>query len=193
MPTLKQLLDAQIHIDSNINGSIANGAAGANGAYASNGTSRINRTVISLAALAIALADNAGVVAYGGKKIMDFPEGQIRVNSVVADLAVTKSSAGVNADFDGDFALGTATANNTATLTGTEADVLASTATPQAVAGATTAIGANVTPAVFDGSTTAKDLYLNFVVDDADHNVTGTACNLVVTGTVTVLWENLGG
>jgi hypothetical protein len=143
----------------------------------------------------ISLTDEVGVVAYGGLKFADLPAGAILFAGVSTDLAITKSSAGVNDDWDGDYSVGTVTAANDATLTGTEANLLASTATPQAVAGATTANGHSATAqacTVVDGTSTAVDLYLNFVVDDADHDVTSTPCNLIANGTITVTWANLG-
>jgi len=155
----------------------------------------LRKAVVTLAATPVALVDEAGIVAYGGLKILDLPEGLITFLGAVADLAVTKDAAGVNDDWDGDFALGTATAGIDATLTGTEADLIPSTATPQAVAGATTATGLSTgteAPALFDGSTTAVDVFLNFLVDDADHDVTTTPTNLVVSGTVTVLYALAG-
>ncbi len=194
MPTTKQLLDAQIRIEANEAGTIASGAVGANGVTATTHvTGSVYRTVLSLSALVIAMADNAGVVAYGSKKLLDFPEGQIRINSVVPDIALTKSSAGIDATFDGDAGLGTVAANNGAALATTEQDIVNTTALAQAVAGATRFNAINSTPAIFDGSTTAVDLYLNLLVDDSDHDVTTTPANLVATGTVTILWENLGG
>jgi hypothetical protein len=112
----------------------------------------------------------------------------------VADLALTKSSAGVIDAWDGDISLGTATAANDADLTSTEADIVAKTSTPQAAAGATTGdmVTATAQMGIFDGTGTAKDVYLNVLVDDADHDVTGTACNIIVNGTVTLTWINLG-
>jgi hypothetical protein len=151
------------------------------------------KSVISFTDEAFALTDAAGVVAYAGKKVFDFPAGVILIHGALANLAVTKSSAGVNDTFDGDFSVGTVTASNNATLTGTEADVIPSTATPQAVSGATTAKGFNSADiAPLDGTATAQDLFLNFVVDDADHDVTTTPANLVVNGTLTIVWTNLG-
>lgn len=149
-------------------------------------------TVLTLSALALAMVDAAGVVAYSSKKLLDFPAGYILIESVVADLAITKSSTGVIAAFDGDFSLGTAAANGDATLTGTEVDILASTPTPQAVAGVTTAIGSKLTASNLDGTVTPVDLYLNMLVDDSDHDVTTTPCNLLFTGTITVTWRNAG-
>jgi hypothetical protein len=140
----------------------------------------------------VVLADNAGVIAYGSLKFFDFPAGSIVIQGATANLAVTKSSAGVNADWDGDFGIGSAAADNTNSLSSTEQNVIPTTATPQAVSGATTAKGRSTAAVFLDGTSTAADLYINFLVDDADHNVTGTACNLILNGTVTVLWANMG-
>lgn len=167
--------------------------AAANGAVATEGLTGVNQTVIKLSSIVFALADVAGVVAFVGKKLYDFPAGVITILGVTANLAITKSSAGVNNDFDGDFSIGSVTAAGDATLTGAEADIVPSTPTPQAVAGATTAKGkSGAAPVQLDGSATAADLFLNLLVDDADHDVTTTPANLVVTGTITVLWAALG-
>lgn len=221
--------------------------AGTGNTVAEYGNGTVHKSVITLTNTAVALADDAGVVAYGGMKIYDFPLGAIMILGATGDLAITKSSAGVNTDWDGDIALGTAAASTGATLISTEADIVPSTATPQAAAGATTgdfggvisvtaltdnsagtandtvqalsdgttyandvaairnnfadlaakvneiltrSIGAG--PKVFNGTATAKDVYLNVLVDDADHDVTGTACNLIFNGTITLTWVNLG-
>lgn len=159
------------------------------------GNQAVQRTVLTLTNTPVVLADAAGVVAYGGLKILDLPEGAILFLGASVNLALTKSSAGVNADWDGDFSLGTVTASNNATLSSTEADLIPSTATPQASAGATTAKGASTSteaPKVFDGTSTAKDVYLNILVDDADHDVTTTPCNIIANGTITILWSLLG-
>jgi len=153
------------------------------------------RTVFTLTDLPIALVDEAGVVAYGSQKLIDFPEGVIVFQGASADLDITKSSAGVIDTWDGDIGVGTAAASNNATLTATEDNVLPSTATPQAVAGATTGdmvCTAAEVGVVVDGTSTAADLYLNVLVDDADHDVTTTPCNLIFNGTITVLWSWAG-
>jgi len=153
------------------------------------------KEVITLDAVEIALTDEAGVVAYGGVKIFDFAEGAILLHGAVADLTVVKDAAGVNDDWDGDFGLGTVTAGNNAALATTEQNIVPTTATPQAVAGATTAQGkstATESGSVLDGTTTPVDVYLNFLVDDADQDVTTTATNLVVSGTVTLFYTPLG-
>ena len=158
------------------------------------GNGVVHKTVLALTDHAVALTDEAGVAAYGGSKVYDFPEGAVLVLGATANLAVTKSSAGVDVDWNGDFGVGTVTAGNNAALATTEQDILPTTATPQASAGATTATGQSTATeiAVLDGTSTAKDAYLNVLVDDGDQDVTSTACNLIFNGTITISWVNLG-
>lgn len=188
-PAINTLLASQMAMGALV---VNGGAAGANGVGATSVQRSDNVTVLTLSALAVAMADTAGIVAFGSKKLLDFPAGYIGIESVVANLAVTKSSAGVIATFDGDFSLGTVAAAGDATLTATEADIMASVATPQAVAGVTTARGSKLTATDLDGTVTPVDLYLNVLVDDTDHDVTTTPCNLLFTGTITVTWRNKG-
>lgn len=143
----------------------------------------------------VPMVDEAGVVAYGSVKIADLPAGAIQLLGATGNLAVTKDAAGVNDDWDGDWSLGSVAADNNATLSGTEADMVPSTPTPQAVAGATTATGqstATEAPAIFDGTTTPVPVHLNFLVDDVDHDVTTTPTNLLLNGTLTLVYAELG-
>lgn len=158
------------------------------------GNAVVHKTVLTFDDVAIALTDQASTVAYGGLKVYDFPEGAILMLGAVADLDLTKSSAGVNDDWDGDFGVGTVTASNNATLSSTEQNIIPTTATPQASSGATTANGLSTATenAVINGTSTPVDVYLNLLVDDADHDVTSTPCNLIVNGTLTLTWVKLG-
>lgn len=153
-----------------------------------------HKTTLLLKDQTVTLADEAGVIAHGGQKVFDFPAGAILIEGVTTDLDITKSSAGVNADWDGDYSVGSVTASNNNTLTTTEDEMLPSTATPQASSSATTADGQSTAAenVVVDGTSTDADAFLNFLVDDADHNVAGTPCNLIVNGTITIHWRNLG-
>ena len=65
------------------------------------GTGEFHKTVFTFTDVAVTLADEAGVVAYGGLKIYDFPEGYIYTIAASSDIALTKSSTGVNADWAG--------------------------------------------------------------------------------------------
>lgn len=160
-----------------------------------NGSASNHQTILTFVNTPVPLVDEAGVVAYGGLKVYDFPIGRILWLGAVADLALTKSSTGVNANWDGDVGLGTVTATNDNALATTEQNLIPTTATPQAVAGATTAdcqSTATESGTIHDGSSTAIDAFLNLLVDDADHDVTTTPCNLIVNGTITMSWANLG-
>lgn len=93
-------------------------------------------------------------------------------------------------DFDGDFGVGTVTAGNNNALATTEQNIIPTTATAQAVAGATTALGINAAAiAPLDGTSTPVDIFLNFLIDDADQDGGGV---LLVSGTLTIHWINLG-
>lgn len=156
------------------------------------GDGNLEKTVLVLQDAVVTLVDNPGVVAYGSLAILTMPAGLMNVLGATANLTVTKSSAGVNATFDGDFGVGTAAANNGATLATTEQNVIPTTATPQAVAGATTAKGGATAVLFADGTASPVTLYLNMLVDDADHDVTATPANLLVSGTITLVYANLG-
>jgi len=179
-------------------GGAAQGAGTANGTGVTaveSGAGGFHKTVLTLADTPIVMADEAGVVGYGGLKVYDFPEGLIVFQGAVMDLDLTKSSAGIDDTWDGDVGLGTVTASNNATLATTEQNLVPTTATPQAVAGATTADAQSTSTeigTVLDGTTTAIDAFLNFLVDDADHDITATAANIIANGSITMHWIQLG-
>lgn len=168
------------------------GGAGAGTGVTVEHAQGFTKTVLTFKNTPLPLIDTAATVARCALKIFDFPEGSIVIQGASANLVLTKSAAGVNADWDGDFALGTVAAAADATLTSTEANVIPSTATPQAVAGVSSAKGRSTAALLLDGTTTAVDLYLNVLVDDADQDVTTTPTNLIANGTITVLWSNMG-
>lgn len=167
---------------------------GANASVVEYGDGLINRTVISLAARQIDMSDQAGVVAYGGTKVYTFPEGNIHILGAVLNIpTLVKSGAGINADFDGDVSVGSVTASNNNSLTSTEANIIPSTSTPQAASGSTTGSAVSTAAVQIDGTATPVDVYLNFLIDDADQDITGGgASSLLATGTLTLLWANLG-
>lgn len=161
------------------------------------GFGNFRTTVLTLTATPITITDDAGTAQYGGVKIYDFPTGAICTMGGVVAGALTLGVTGTITDtWEGDVALGTATATTGATLTSTEADIIPSVAIAAAtskvaaikavpVATALTESGARW----FDGTGTAKDLYLNFVIDDSATHTAGTGA---FTGTVTLNWIFLG-
>lgn len=132
---------------------------------------------------------------YQGTKIYDFPAGRILVLGVTATLRQKTTSAlasTLNASSTGAIALGTATASST-TLASTMVDLLPSTAFTSSatvnVAG-TAVTAALAASAHFDGTATAKDVYLNTAyatTTDVDGNATQT-----ISGTVVITWVQLG-
>lgn len=129
---------------------------------------------------------------YAGTKIFDFPEGRIAVLGVTASLKQKTTSAlatTIASGATGAIALGTATASATS-LTGTMVDLLPSTAytssTTINVAG--TAVGAALAAtAQFDGTTTAKDVFLNTAIATGSADGTQT-----ISGTIVISWLQLG-
>ena len=159
------------------------------------GNGVITKTILTCTATPVSISDDAGVAQYGGVKVYDFPAGLICTLGAVISGNLTGYASLIDT-FDGDVALGTATATTGATLTGTEADIMQSNALTQAVAEVAAVDAVSVATALtesgarwFDGTATAKDMYLNFVVDDNAAHGAGTA---TFTGTISFIWMNLG-
>lgn len=148
----------------------------------------IHRTTLTFANFPIAISDDAGVAQYGGAKIYDFPEGLIGILGCSVKGAL-KGYASLIDTFASAVALGTATATTGNTLTGTEANIMASNANSAAVSEVAAVDGVSSAMAVLDGTATALDAYLNFVIADDVAHGTGTA---TFTGTVIINWINLG-
>jgi hypothetical protein len=155
----------------------------------------VNKTVLTCTATPITVADDAGVAQYGGVKVYDFPEGMLCIHGAVIDGSLTGYASLIDT-FDGDVALGTVTATTGATLTSTEANILQSTALTQAVAEVANSDAQSIATALtesgarwLDGTATAVDMYLNFVIDDNAAHGAGTA---TFTGTISFLWSVLG-
>ena len=131
----------------------------------------------------IDLADGADHGA--GVKVYTFPAGRILVLGAVINCTTTIAGASEGAKTV-DLAVGTVTAADDATLTGTEANIIPSTATDN---GADTWKAALAASAQFDGTTTAVALYVNAGVEDA---VSESAVTVAISGTLVVTWINLG-
>jgi hypothetical protein len=132
---------------------------------------------------------------FQGTKIYDFPEGRILVLGVTATLQQKTTSAiasTLNSGVTGAIGLGTATASATA-LTGTMVDLLPSTAftTSTTINVAGTAVKAALAASAhFDGTTTAKDMFLNTAyatTTDVDADATQT-----ISGTIVITWVQQG-
>lgn len=132
---------------------------------------------------------------YQGTKIYDFPEGRILVLGCVATLQQKTTSdptTTLNASVTGAIGVGTATASAT-TLATTMQDIIPTTAFTSSatinVAG-TAVSAALAASAQFDGTGTAKDLFLNTAyatTGDVDADATQT-----ISGWIKITWINLG-
>ena len=121
--------------------------------------------------VAIAVAGTSGV-GYGTAVIGDFPEGNILFLGAVAYAQFTTADSDVQATFDGDYSVGT-TPTADATLSGTDANIIASSALGAATAGVSpNARGTGTTAAVFDNTDGSLEVNLNLIIDDA--NISGT-------------------
>ena len=200
---LALLLFSTCAIAGNLNGTIWEGIGGKTTQTTTTGTINaleygnvaIHRTIITLSASPVVMTNNAGVALYGGigttttTAIYTFPKGAIKILGADVRGNLTLTTAGALATYASINALGTATSANDATLTGTEANILASTSAATAaakVAAVKSYSLADVVP--YDGTNTAMPMFLNFVVANDASNSTGVG---TFTGTVTVSWVNL--
>lgn len=149
------------------------------------------RTVLTLNKAVINMVDATTAGCHGSAKIYDFPECNLLFLGATCNLTVLAGVGGITDTAAVVAAIGTAAVSTAdATLTTTEADLIPSTAATL-TAGAGAARGKTLTAGVvvFDGTTTAKDAYLNFAVPDAGSTGNDT---LIVSGTITLVWSNLG-
>lgn len=149
------------------------------------------RTTLKLSNQVITMTDAAAAGCHGSVKLYDFPACNLLFLGATCDLTVTAGAGGIADTAAVVAAIGTAAVSTAdATLTTTEADLIPSTAATL-TAGAGAAKGKTLTAGVvvFDGTTTAKDAYLNFAVPDAGSTGNDT---LIVSGTITLVWSNLG-
>jgi len=165
-------------------------AIGDPGVNATETWAAMHKTIFNFSNTPIPTTDSAGVAGYGSKKLYDFLAGVIEIFGIVVNLTTQKQGAGIAASAAVVASIGSAPAAADATLTGTEADMIASTvATLNASGAGTFKAKTGATPIQFDGSTTPLDMYLNIAIPDA-----GSTANdaLLVTGTIAVFWTNLG-
>lgn len=160
------------------------------------GNDVFHKTVITCTATPLTFGDEAGQGQYGGVKVYDFPLGLICTFGAVINGAVTLSAPAIDA-WNGDIGLGVEAPTDHQDSTNKTGIVMPKVSTTQASAKVATTDAVSVAAALtesgarwLDGTSTAKDLFLNLLVDDNgahDNTITGT-----FTGTITVLWTNLG-
>lgn len=155
----------------------------ANGTVKEYGDKYSHVSVISITSFAQAVA---GAALGFGKKIYDFPEGLVKCKRAVIDITMTAATS----EDVGEVGLGTVVASGAvSTLGGTATfedivDGFANTA-PSTTGGATQA-GKECEAGILDGTSTAKDLFLNFAATWTPSE------DITIAGTVTLFWDYLG-
>jgi hypothetical protein len=154
------------------------------------------RTVVKLnpITMTIACTSGGGAADAQGQKLWTFPEGFIDVERVMISGSLTPAT-GLSATTTV-CSLGTAAATaDDAALTGTEADILASTTWGDGTLASATAEAQSVAGAgvagVLDGSSTAKDCYLN--IGATWVKASGTTSTIAIASTTIIVdWVWLG-
>ncbi len=162
------------------------GLQAASGCVAVQDVAAARRVVFTLTDLSVVITD-AATKEWGGTKIFDFPEGAINIIGSSLDLSIVVSSL-LSATSNGDYALGTTIATN-ADLTGTQVDLHQKTTIAVLSGRAGVITGQDGVKAIMDGTTTAKDCYLNIIFDAGDASG---AATVTVNGTITLLYNYLG-
>lgn len=159
-------------------------------AYTAAGTFSLTFT---LTAVSITVTDAAGSGSSGSLKIFDFAQGGVVALACRQDYtAFAEGAALTTGAGDAAFvmALGSVAANaGDGALTGTEVDFGAATSTITLSGGTGTGTKFSCTAAVFDGTGTATDLYLNWSGTAATIDANST---ISVTGTITVYGAMIG-
>jgi len=154
------------------------------------GLSFIHQTVYTLAVAALTVTDTGGANgAHASLQLYDFPSAAITILGVTSSMTVTAGTGGITDTASVVCSVGTVTTvNDNSTLTTTEADLMPSTAATL-TGGIGACDGVLAASVLFDGTATAKDVFLNFAVPDAGVTAADT---LVLAGSVTITWVSSG-
>lgn len=134
--------------------------------------------------------DGATGNGWGTAVIGDLPAGNILLLGAVAYMSFTTASASVQAAFDGDYSIGSAPTAD-ATLSGSEVDIIPSTALGAATAKVSPRVRAtNATQVILDNTDGSLELNLNLLIDDA--NISADDVPFTATGELILLYSVLG-
>ena len=163
------------------------GTAPGSGVTSLEGMGDIHTTVVDISGVATTMTDNLTKL-YGGELLYTFPEGSICILGATADLGIVVS-ANLKTGADGDFSLGTITADSGAALTGADASIIPVTTVTcvSFIASPTGRTAATIVPQ--DGTSAATTVYLNYAWDTGAYTDAGI---VTTTGTVTIVWAQLG-
>lgn len=149
------------------------------------------KQVIPFNALAVAVAAVSTAVGFGTAIVGDLPEGNILLLGAVAYVQVTAGGTNATATFDGDFSIGSAPTADV-TLSGSEVDIIASSALGAATARVSPLVRAtNATQVILDNTDGSLELNLNLLIDAA--NITDdTSVPCTVSGFLVLVYSVMG-
>ena len=151
----------------------------------------MRKTVLTMADVPLLITcDEDETNAWGSVKLYDFPAGRLLIHGVtVSGVLLDLDTDTIPIVSGGDWAIGTVAASSNV-LTSTMVDFAPSTSLDPLSYTGTTALAAS---AQMDGTTTAKDLYFNFGLDQDDFLfATNNPATNSVSGVITIHWTNLG-
>jgi len=155
-----------------------------------NAISGMNKTVTTFATYVLTITDAGAAGAHGSIKLIDFPEGHIKILGGHQVLTFTETGSEISATATFDAGVGSAAVGvDNEELTGTEGDITGVEDEAALVASTLLFDTITTTDQTLDGSSTASDAYLNVAIAAADCSANST---LNVTGTVTICWILLG-
>ena len=154
------------------------------------GDGLLHKTVFTLTAVSVDMTDATTAGCHGKIQLYDFPDGLVDVLGATTNVTLLAGAGGIADTAAVVAGLGTgAVATDNGTLVGSgEADIVASTAATL-TAGAGAFKGKTTVVVVLDGTGTAKDMYLNMAMVDAESSASDT---LTLNGTVTLVWVSAG-
>ncbi len=166
------------------------GAEAVTNMTATEAISGVHKTTLTFAAHSVTMTDAAAAGSHGSVPIYTFPAGFISIHGTFCNLATLAGAGGIADDGALVLSLGSVVvATDNATLTSTEADLIASFAgTLSSGAGVYTKQG-DAIAASFDGHTTSEAIFLNLAVPDAGTSASDT---IALTGFCTLIWSNVG-
>lgn len=151
------------------------------------GKTTVRKHLVKFKDVPIAVAVASGV-GFGTAVVGDFPEGNILYLGAVSYAQFTSADIDDTSDL-GDYAIGT-TPTADATLSGTNANIVASVALGAATSGVSPLVrSTGATAAVLDNTDGSLELNLQLIIDDA--NISGTA-DFTAEGWVEVVYAVLG-
>lgn len=163
------------------------GTAAANVVAVEYGDGITHQTVLTANDLSVVVDGTAGG-GFGGSLVYTFPEGMISIESVVVDnVIISVDTNSLDAADGGDWAFGTVIEADFNLTDATDVDLCPKTSADP-INGTNDAVLAS--SALFDGTTTAKTMNFNLIVDDADIGAV-LATNTASFG-ATVTWKNTG-